>query len=344
MSEPNKGLIKLRRFDPMPEPNELADQFATAQAQLHALDLKWAAASEFIRDIIEALGQPQPPSEAIIDLPKLALYAIGQIEELKVRDAADQLATAQDQINTWRSRYQSESLIVDNVWGALGISTYEQAQGKHIATLVSELRCRTTAAEQALAQFRSALKLYGRHNFGCASQTWDHPAWGVGTNEPCNCGLDKLLAAPPPAPEDLMSTDVGLMEERRQFNVRIRELEQQLATAQAQIQTLQQQRDDDTARIESRDEDLASWQAAYEKAQARAEAAEQALAQLLGAAKDVIRQFEFIKRVQHNQLVRGQALESASKNWEGLGNEYIEFQGLIDAIAVVAAPPPAPED
>jgi hypothetical protein len=49
-----------------------------------ALDLKWAAASEFIRDIFEALGKPQPAPEAIVDLRVLALEVVGQIEELKV--------------------------------------------------------------------------------------------------------------------------------------------------------------------------------------------------------------------------------------------------------------------
>ena len=55
--------------------------------------------------------------------------------------------------------------------------------------------------------------------------------------------------------------------------------------------------------------------------------------ELLDAAKAVLKQFDFIKRVQHNELVKGQTLESASKNWEGLGNEFIDFQPLIDAVA-----------
>lgn len=51
------------------------------------LDLKWAAASEFIRDVIEALGKPQPTPEAIVDLPSLALEVVGRIEELKASAA-----------------------------------------------------------------------------------------------------------------------------------------------------------------------------------------------------------------------------------------------------------------
>lgn len=48
------------------------------------LDLKWAASSNFVREIIEALGQPQPEPEAVIDLPALVLQVVGQLEELKL--------------------------------------------------------------------------------------------------------------------------------------------------------------------------------------------------------------------------------------------------------------------
>ena len=54
--------------------------------------------------------------------------------------------------------------------------------------------------------------------------------------------------------------------------------------------------------------------------------------ELLDAAKDVLKQFDFIKRVQQKELCEGQTLESAAENWKGLGNEYIEFQPLIDAV------------
>lgn len=56
------------------------------------------------------------------------------------RDTAAQLSAAE-------ARYQRESMSVDNVWAALGISTFEQAQGKDIATHVSEIRARLQAAE-----------------------------------------------------------------------------------------------------------------------------------------------------------------------------------------------------
>ncbi len=56
------------------------------------LTAKWAAVSEFIRDLFEVAGLPQPPLEGVVDLPELALQLMGQIEEGKVaeqqRDAA----------------------------------------------------------------------------------------------------------------------------------------------------------------------------------------------------------------------------------------------------------------
>jgi hypothetical protein len=57
-----------------------------------ALDLRWAAASEFVRDVIEALGRTQPSSEFIVDLPELAMQVVGQIEEYKVRAEAAEAA------------------------------------------------------------------------------------------------------------------------------------------------------------------------------------------------------------------------------------------------------------
>lgn len=40
----------------------------------------------------------------------------------------------------WKAQYEEEYATVDRVWKALGISNYEQANGKAIHELVSELR------------------------------------------------------------------------------------------------------------------------------------------------------------------------------------------------------------
>ncbi len=54
---------------------------------MEALDVKWKVASEFIRDVIDAVGLSQPEPEGFIDLPALTLQVIGQIEEGKARVA-----------------------------------------------------------------------------------------------------------------------------------------------------------------------------------------------------------------------------------------------------------------
>lgn len=45
-------------------------------------------ASQFIRDVIEAIGFEQPDLDAVVDLEELRLCLVGQIEELKVAAAA----------------------------------------------------------------------------------------------------------------------------------------------------------------------------------------------------------------------------------------------------------------
>ena len=44
-----------------------------------------------------------------------------------------------------------------------------------------------------LASLTAALEKHGSHRPPCASQTWDHPACGVGTDKPCTCGLEAIL-------------------------------------------------------------------------------------------------------------------------------------------------------
>lgn len=65
------------------------------KAEKADLDLTWAAASEFIRDVIEALGMSQPVSEAKVDLPAIALQVVGQIEDYKVRAEAAESQVAE---------------------------------------------------------------------------------------------------------------------------------------------------------------------------------------------------------------------------------------------------------
>lgn len=54
---------------------------------------------------------------------------------------------------------------------------------------------------------------------------------------------------------------------------------------------------------------------------------------LRAAAKNVLDQFEAMKRHQHKLLVEGQTLESASKNWkEATDIPFIDFTALQEAL------------
>lgn len=54
--------------------------------------------------------------------------------------ALEAALAAQTEQPDWHARYQHESQIIDEVWAALGISTIEGADGKHIAQHVRDLK------------------------------------------------------------------------------------------------------------------------------------------------------------------------------------------------------------
>lgn len=109
--------------------------------------------------------------------------------------------TLEQERDAWRSQYQTEYVIVDKVWAALRIATYEQARGKNIAELVSELRQRAEAAEQALARVRAECRavLAEWAEEVAEFATKDDPYY----NGVRQCIDDlKAVEMPPPAPED----------------------------------------------------------------------------------------------------------------------------------------------
>lgn len=68
---------------------------------------------------------------------------------------AKELAALQAELATVKGRFKEEEAIVDRVWKSLGISTYEQAGGKAIDELVSDLRTQLTAANAQLDSLKS---------------------------------------------------------------------------------------------------------------------------------------------------------------------------------------------
>jgi hypothetical protein len=91
---------------------------------------------------------------------------------LNAREAAGIISDGQDDGIYWHRRYQDESKIVASIWAALNISTYEQAGGKDIGTLVSDLlreviRSRADTEgdrPHAMNEFRDAVKAL--HDYG----------------------------------------------------------------------------------------------------------------------------------------------------------------------------------
>jgi len=63
--------------------------------QVTDLDLKWNAASQFVRDVVFALGESEPSPDAVVDLPAIALQVVGQIEDFKQQVTDLQLENTQ---------------------------------------------------------------------------------------------------------------------------------------------------------------------------------------------------------------------------------------------------------
>lgn len=64
-----------------------------------------------------------------------------------------------DALSAAEARYQEEYKIVDRCWKALGITTYEGANGKAIQEIITEQRGRMEAAETKVRELEAALRL-----------------------------------------------------------------------------------------------------------------------------------------------------------------------------------------
>ena len=60
-----------------------------------------------------------------------------------------------------QAKYQDEYAIVDRVWKALGVKSYDDAKGKAIDELVRDLSARADIAEAALATLRDKVRVLG---------------------------------------------------------------------------------------------------------------------------------------------------------------------------------------
>ena len=71
---------------------------------IHEVRLAMETPSAFVRDVIGALGRPQPPPDSTVNLSEIALQVVGQIEELKAQNA-DLLAALKE----FRSRFDPKA-------------------------------------------------------------------------------------------------------------------------------------------------------------------------------------------------------------------------------------------
>jgi hypothetical protein len=65
---------------------------------------------------------------------------------------ADPVERAIAELDRLRSRYEEEHAIVDRCWKALGIDTYEAANGKAIHELIADLKAAQMDPEKRKAQ------------------------------------------------------------------------------------------------------------------------------------------------------------------------------------------------
>lgn len=71
--------------------------------------------------------------------------------------------------HSWQWRYEAEARIVDEVWAALGISTFKQAQGKHIADIVRELKAELVELKRDTV---TCVECGRSKNAGCHRHSW----------------------------------------------------------------------------------------------------------------------------------------------------------------------------
>lgn len=134
--------------------HEAAADLVECEQKIATLNVKLQAASLFIRDILEALGREQPPVDAIVNLPDIALQVVGQIEQYKTEATA-----AEARILIEQGRYRACRQDLDDV----------------------EARFTAQAAH---------LREYGRHKVDCSRRRLKE---GTFIHAPCTCGFDGVL-------------------------------------------------------------------------------------------------------------------------------------------------------
>ena len=104
--------------------------------------------------LAEQLRSPTQPDGNPWPLPNLHQEAADEIEQLSGELAL--MKTAVEHADSERAfavdGFKTEEAIVDRVWKALGISTYEEADGKAIDEIVADWKTRALAAESSVSR------------------------------------------------------------------------------------------------------------------------------------------------------------------------------------------------
>ena len=106
------------------------------------------------------------------------------------------MSTYEDDLRRYKRLYEEEYQIVAKCWEALGISTYEGANGRSIYELIAE--CRAKADRSGEADQRDAARYRWLRDTDTAVVAWldeDGPHWSITGRNGHNITRDKLDAA-----------------------------------------------------------------------------------------------------------------------------------------------------
>jgi hypothetical protein len=92
-------------------------------------------------------------TQRVTDVDNLALDL--RDSRALTQSQAATIAEQAREIERLKEMHISEYKTIDRIWKAMGIATYEEAQGKTIFELVAELKTRAEAAESTLATYRA---------------------------------------------------------------------------------------------------------------------------------------------------------------------------------------------
>jgi chromosome segregation ATPase len=133
-------------------------------------DAQLKIASDFIRDVLEALGFDRNEMHVgeYVNLETVRLQVVGQLEDLKQQLAEQQVERLTAHIELLRA----------------------ESDARHVR--IVEEKQRADALRQQLAEAQQALKDYGQHKRTCATQQPKYIVYQSNPTMSCDCGFAVL--------------------------------------------------------------------------------------------------------------------------------------------------------